>query len=71
MKVERAQPPVWKSHRRSRLRFFSLKENCQIPAKSAQVDYLLMRFKQRLIELPPGLDIVAFIQFDGESPADV
>ncbi len=40
-------------------------------AKSALVDYLLMRLKQRLIELPPGLDIVEFFQFDGNPPADL
>jgi hypothetical protein len=38
-------------------------------AKSAQVDYLLMRLKQRLVELPPGVDIVAFVQYDGKPPA--
>ena len=37
-------------------------------AKSAQVDYLLLRLKQRLIELPPGVDIVEFIQHDGRTP---
>jgi integrase len=40
-------------------------------SKAAQVDYLLMRLKQRLIELPPGIDIVEFVQFDGKPPADV
>ena len=30
-----------------------------------------MRLKQRLIELPPGLDIVAFLHLDGKAPADV
>jgi integrase len=35
-------------------------------AKSAQVDYLLLRLKQRLIELPPGVDIVSFVPFDGK-----
>jgi len=38
-------------------------------AKSAQVEYLLMRLKQRLVELPPGVDIVAFVQYDGKPPA--
>jgi integrase len=33
--------------------------------------YLLMRLKQRLIELPPGVDIVEFVQFDGKPPADL
>jgi integrase len=39
--------------------------------KAAQVDYLLMRLKQRLIELPPDVDIVEFVQFDGKPPADL
>jgi hypothetical protein len=30
-----------------------------------------MRLKQRLIEMPPALDIVDFLQFDGKPPADV
>jgi hypothetical protein len=30
-----------------------------------------MRLKQRLIELPPALDIVEFVRFDGKPPADV
>lgn len=33
--------------------------------KSAQVDYLLLRLKQRLITIPPGSSIVDFVQFDG------
>jgi integrase len=37
-------------------------------AKAAQVDYLLLRIKQRLIELPPGMDIAAFLQHDGKPP---
>lgn len=37
-------------------------------AKSAQVDYLLLRLKQRLIELPPGVDITDFLQHDGKPP---
>jgi hypothetical protein len=40
-------------------------------SKAAQVDYLLMRLKQRLIELPRAVDIVEFVQFDGKPPADV
>jgi integrase len=35
-------------------------------SKAAQVDYLLLRLKQRLIELPPGVGIVDFVQFDGK-----
>ncbi len=39
--------------------------------KSAQIDYLLMRLKQKLAVLPPGVDIVEFVQMDGRalSPA--
>lgn len=37
-------------------------------AKAAQVDYILLRLKQRLIELPAGVDIVTFLQFDGKPP---
>jgi len=38
-------------------------------AKASQVDYLLMRLKQRLIELPPVVDIVDFDRHDGKPPA--
>src|SRR5208282_1221408 len=37
-------------------------------AKFAQVDYLLLRLKQRLIELPPGVGIVEFLRHDGRTP---
>ena len=37
-------------------------------AKAAQVEYLLLRLKQRLIELPPGVGIVEFVQHDGKTP---
>jgi hypothetical protein len=37
-------------------------------AKSAQADYLLLRLNQRLLELPAGIGIVAFIQHDGRVP---
>ena len=36
--------------------------------KARQVDYLLMRLKQRLIVLPEGTDIVTFIEHDGKPP---
>jgi hypothetical protein len=39
-------------------------------AKASQVDYLLLRLKQRLIALPAGVGIVEFIQHDGKPPAD-
>lgn len=35
-------------------------------AKAAQADYLLMRLKQRLIELPPGVGVSDFILYDGK-----
>lgn len=35
-------------------------------AKAAQVGYLLLRLKQQLIELPPGVGIVEFLQHDGK-----
>lgn len=38
-------------------------------AKSAQVEYLLLRLNQRLIELPPGVGIVEYVQHDGKPPA--
>jgi hypothetical protein len=38
-------------------------------SKSDQVNCLLMRLNQRLIELPPGIDVVKFVQFDGKPPA--
>jgi integrase len=34
--------------------------------KARQVDYLLMRLKQRLIVLPEGIDIVTFVADDGK-----
>ena len=37
-------------------------------AKANQADYLLMRLKQNLLHLPPGMDIVTFIEFDGKPP---
>jgi hypothetical protein len=38
--------------------------------KANQVDYLLMRLKQRLLHIPPGTDIVTYVQFDGKIPED-
>ena len=35
-------------------------------AKAAQVEYLLLR----LISLPPGIDVVEFVQFDGNPPIE-
>jgi hypothetical protein len=36
--------------------------------KVRQVDYLLMRLKQRLLVLPEGTDIVTFVEHDGKPP---
>ncbi len=36
--------------------------------KCAQVDYLLMRLRQNLAVLPAGMDIVEYVQFDGQKP---
>jgi integrase len=35
-------------------------------AKSSQVDYLLLRIKQRLVQVPPGVPIEDFVQHDGQ-----
>jgi hypothetical protein len=37
--------------------------------RSAQVDYLLLGLKQRLIDLPPNVGIVDFIKHDGKPPS--
>jgi integrase len=44
-------------------------EEFEAQAVAARVDYWLMRLKQRLVELPPGVGIVAFVQADGKPPA--
>jgi integrase len=40
-------------------------------AKASQVDYLLLRLKQRLANVPPGVDIINYVMFDGKPPAAV
>ena len=40
-------------------------------AKAAQVDYLLMRLKQKLTTLPAGMSIIDYLQFDGQEPVVV
>jgi hypothetical protein len=37
-------------------------------ATAAKVDYWLMRLKQNLVHLPPGCDVVTFVQHDGRPP---
>src|SRR3954454_21990276 len=36
-------------------------------AKAAHVDYLLMRLKQGLVELPAGVGVVSFLLADGKA----
>src|SRR5580693_1454130 len=43
-------------------------EKDEAETKARQVDYLLMRLKQRLLVLPEGTDIVTFIEHDGKPP---
>jgi integrase len=43
-------------------------EESEAENKARQVDYLLMRLKQRLIVLPDGTDIVTFVEHDGKPP---
>jgi integrase len=49
---------------------FTIGKVDEIEARSVKgkVEYLLMRLKQRLLDLPPGCDIVTFVQFDGKPP---
>lgn len=37
-------------------------------AKAAQVDYLLMRIKQKLVAVPDECDVVTFVEYDGSPP---
>src|SRR3954453_22487651 len=37
-------------------------------AKAANVDYLLLRLKQGLVELPAGVDVVSFVEQAGTWP---
>src|SRR4051794_26391591 len=39
--------------------------------KASHVDYLLMRLKEGLVELPPEMDIVSFVEHDGQEPLAV
>src|SRR5207249_4987360 len=39
--------------------------------KIGQVDYLLLRLRQGLMQLPVGTDIVTFLEFDGKTPETV
>jgi integrase len=44
-------------------------EQSEAEAVSAKVDYILLRLKQHLLEIPAGCDIVTFIQYDGKPPS--
>ena len=44
-------------------------EQSEAEAVSAKVDYLLLRLKQHLLEIPAGCDIITFIQYDGKPPS--
>jgi hypothetical protein len=44
-------------------------EESEAQAVSAKADYILLRLKQHLLELPAGCDIVTFIEYDGKPPA--
>lgn len=44
-------------------------DETEATSKAAQIDYLLLRLKQRLIELPPGIDIIKFHRHDSK-PAE-
>lgn len=37
-------------------------------AVAAKADYWLMRLKQQLVQMPPGCDVVTFIEHDGNPP---
>jgi hypothetical protein len=39
-------------------------------AVKGKVEYLLMRLKQHLLDLPAGCDIVTFVQYDGKPPGN-
>src|SRR5579864_113301 len=43
-------------------------EEHEAKAVAAKVDYWLMRLKQNLVHMPPGCDIVTFVQHDGKPP---
>lgn len=56
-----------------KLRGFTIGRVAQDEAdtKARQVEYLLMRLKQKLLVLPDGVDIVTFGEHDGRPPAAV
>lgn len=46
-------------------------EETEANATAAKIDYILMRIRQRLLEVPAGMDIITFIEHDGKPPAVV
>ena len=45
-------------------------EEAEAKTTAAKIDYILMRIRQRLLELPLGMDIISFIEHDGKPPPD-
>jgi integrase len=43
-------------------------EESEARGVAAKVDYWLMRLKQNLVTIPPGCDVVTFVQHDGKPP---
>ena len=37
--------------------------------KASEIDYLLTRLRQGLVEMPPGADVVEFFRHNGSPPA--
>ena len=63
---------IFRHHGRQHFVAIGKVSEAEAKAKAAQVEYLLLRLEQRLIELPDGVDgvdIVDFLRFDGKPPA--
>src|SRR5688500_14902967 len=43
-------------------------EESEAQAMAARVGYILMRIRQRLLDVPAGMNIVTFIEHDGKPP---
>lgn len=57
-------------HRNQRVFTLDRVTEAEARAKASQVDYLLMRLKQGLIEIPPGIDVLAFFRHDEAPPTN-
>lgn len=55
-------------HKRHTLTIGKVAE-AEAQATAARIDYLLMRIRQRLLDVPGGMDIVTFIEHDGKPAA--